>query len=131
MPKRILHSLAQGGAVSPVWPAYVSLGGILFGFFSIPSDGGAIVLIPMFLTAGAVIGCGMVAHFVNKQVQCGRYIVQMGLALMILASMARTFSLWGVSQNGAGSNILASLVWGWITVGCALLFICSWIRGLG
>lgn len=130
MPKRLIHNLAQGGALSPVWPCYVSFGGILFGLFSIPSTGGAIILIPMFLTAGAVIGCGMSIHFLAKNKPCGRYIVMIGLALMILSSCTRAFSLWGVSQDGAGSNVLAFLVWAWITVGCGILFISTWLRGL-
>lgn len=130
MIQRLLRFLADGSAVSQIWPGYVSFGGIVFGLFSIPSSGGAIVLIPMFLTAGAVIGCGMIVQVMSRDKPCGRYLVQVGLALMILASWTRAISLWGIDQNGAGSNILASIVWGWITIGCGLLFISIWLRGL-
>jgi hypothetical protein len=131
MPKRIFHDLVQGGAISPVWPCYVSFGGIAFGLFSIPSTGGAIILIPMFLTAGAVIGCGMFTNFLAKGNRRSQYMVLTGVALMILASWTRTIALWGIDQNGTGSNVLASIVWGWITIGCILLFIAVWMRGLG
>lgn len=130
MPKRLIHSLAKGEPLSVIWPYYVSFGAICFGCFSIPSSGAAIVLIPMFLIAGLVIGFSMLTHRWDDGNPCTRYLVVTGLALMLVASWTRAISVWGVDQNGAGSNILASVVWIWITIGIALLMIAVWVRGL-
>lgn len=130
MPKRIIHNLAKGDKISPIWPCYVSFGGITFGILSISSTGGAIILIPMFLTAGAVIGCGMFTHLLSKNKPYGRYLIQIGLALMILSSWTRSISLWNITQNGVGSNFITSIIWVWIILGCGMLFITIWFRGL-
>lgn len=130
MPKRVIHSLSKGEPLSLVWPCYISFGAIMFGLFSIPSSGAAIALIPMFLISGAVIAFGVSLHTVCATRQCSRYIVVNGIALMLLASWTRTVTVWGVNQSGAGSSILASVCWGWITIGCGLLLISVWVRGL-
>lgn len=72
----------------------------------------------------------MVAHRWDSNKACTRYLVVVGLALMILASWTRAISVWGVNQHGAGSPILASVVWMWITTGMILFLIAVWIRGL-
>lgn len=130
MPKRFIRHMAKSGPIPVVWVFYISLGATLIGLFSIPSQGSAIVLIPMFLTVGAVTTFGIILRCIPGHRECSRYVVVVGLALMILASWTRAISLWGVDQGGAGSNILATLVWGWITLGCVLLFIAVWMRGI-
>lgn len=130
MPKRLIHSLAKGDPVSLIWPSYIALGGVLFGCFSIPSQGAAIVLIPMFLIAGLVIGSSMVAHRWDNNKERTRYLVVFGLALMILASWTRAISVWGIDQHGAGSNVLASVVWLWIVTGLILFTVVVWVRGI-
>lgn len=130
MPKRLIRCLGRGGPVSLVWPLYICFGAIAFGVFSIPSTGAAIVLIPMFFTAGAVVAFGVYMHHVCESKECSRFIVVIGVALMLLASWTRALSVWGINQDGAGSNLIASVVWGWITIGCGLLLIAVWVRGL-
>lgn len=130
MPGKLIHSLAQGEPLSIIWPCYVSVGAIGFGCFSIPSSGAAIVLIPMFLTAGLVIGFSMIVHRWDDSKTCTRYLVVTGLALMMLASWTRAVSVWGIDQHGAGSNMLATVVWVWITFGIALFLMAVWVRGL-
>lgn len=130
MPKRLFHALSCGGPVSVIWSFYVGIGAVVFGIFSVPSKGSAVVLIPMFLTSGVITALGTFMLFKKEIKECARFLTVVGLFLMTVASWTRAVSLWGVDQQGAGSNILATLVWVWITLGCILLLIAVWMRGL-
>lgn len=130
MPQRIIHGLAKGGEVSLIWPSYVSFGGITFGLFSIPSSGSARILIPLFLAAGVLIGSGVLFELSSHDKARVSQLTLIGLSIMILAGCARAISLWGIDQQGAGSNVLASIVWCWITLGCVFLFVAVWLRGV-
>jgi FtsH-binding integral membrane protein len=131
MPDRLIAILSKGGPLPRLWPIYIAFGAISFGFLSIPSTGAAIVLIPMFLMAGVAILYGCMVCPRHNQPISGRRLTVIGLALMVVASWTRGIALWGVGQHGAGSAILATVVWAWITVGCVFLLIAVWTRGLG
>jgi hypothetical protein len=53
-----------------------------------------------------------------------------GLAVMTVASWCRSVILWGIDQRGAGAAVLATFVWWWIAVGCVMLMISVWARGV-
>lgn len=114
-------TLGAGGPVNKAWLTYSGIGCVIFGLFSIPSTGYSICLIPMFILAGLII---LIGSFLSRQ------IVIFGLALMTLTSWFRGVVLWNLEQDGAGSVVLASLVWSWITIGSVMLLVSVWIRGI-
>lgn len=128
---RIIDTLSLGEPLPRLWVLYFGTGSICFGLLSYPSSGTAKVLIPMFILSGLtnLYACVLSAKR-DPTLESARKISFFGLGLMILASWTRAVIIWGVGQHGAGSTILASSVWLWITGGCAFLLIAVWQRGL-
>jgi hypothetical protein len=134
MPERIIRELAKGGPLSRVWVAFMSIGAMGVGVLSVPSTGAAVVLIPMFLVAGFLCLAGCFAPYRPRpdrhSMLRGRARIMSGLALMMMSAWCRSLALWGTDQHGAGSQILATFVWWWIAVGCIMLMISVWARGV-
>lgn len=130
LPTRIVEILTTGGTIPRLWILYFSFGAITFGMLSYPSHGAAIVLIPLFLLAGifGIYGC-WISYASSNQLKSGEKAVNIGMSLMIVASWTRTVLIWGLTQDGLGSDILASIVWLWITVGALFLLIAVSQRG--
>lgn len=130
-PTRIVEILITGEGTPRLWVLYFSFGAITFGMLSYPSRGAAIVLIPLFLLAGifGIYGC-IISPIRNKTLTAGEKQVNIGMSLMIVASWTRAVLVWGITPNNLGVNILASVVWVWITIGAVFLFIAVSQRGL-
>lgn len=126
----MFSNLSKGGPLNSVWVVYVAVGGMFIGLFSIPSSGSAVILIPLFISAGITILIGTRIHDKNNVHYKNRRTIVAGLSLMSIAGWTRAIVLWGTEQNGAGSNILPTLVWVWITIGLVMLLISTWTRGV-
>lgn len=126
----IFINLSKGGPLSRIWVLYVGVGGMFIGLFSIPSKGSAIILIPLFIISGLTILCGAMLSSKKHDRYNGRRIIAVGLSLMSVAGWTRAIVLWGTEQHGAGSNVLPTLVWVWITIGLVMLLITTWTRGV-
>ena len=131
VPWNIIADLSQGDPLPRIWVVYLGGGGLAFGIVSIPSTGIAVGLIPMFIAAGilCLYGCFVMEYPGTEGIRSKKTVAS-GMALMILASWTRGIVVWGLGQHGAGSDILATAVWAWITIGACFLFISVWTRGL-
>jgi hypothetical protein len=130
-PDRIVAILSLGESLPRIWAIYFGFGGVTFGMLSYPSKGTAVALIPLFLLSGVITlyGCTFAAKR-DKTLDLSRKIISYGLALMILAAWTRAILVYGLVQQTAGSQILASAVWIWITIGSTFLLISIWQRGV-
>lgn len=130
LPTRIVEILTTGGTIPRLWILYFSFGAISVGMLSYPSHGAAIILIPLFLSAGifGVYGC-WISYIDNNKIKFGEKLVNVGMSLMVVASWTRAVLIWGLSQGDLGSHALASVVWLWITIGAIFLLIAVSQRG--
>jgi hypothetical protein len=134
MPDRIIRALSKGGPLSRVWIAFFAIGATGCGLLSIPATGSAVVLVPLFLVAGVLCMFGCFTPHKPKAdrhpLLRGRARIMSGLALMSMAAWCRSVILWGLDQRGAGASILATFVWCWIAIGCVMLMVSVWARGV-
>lgn len=121
--RRVAASLSHGGPLSRVWIAHVTFGGVLFGVLSLPSDGLALGLVPLFALAGVLSGAGCWRG--------SRRLVCAGVGVLIVAAWTRGLALWGTDQHGVGGNLIASFAWWWIAVALIWLLIAVAQRGVG
>lgn len=128
MHERFVSLLAKGGPLNRLWLTHAAIGAGVFGVFSIPSTGSAIILIPMFLLSCFLILSGSFVSGRKEGTDQGRKLVVSGLGVMAVAAWTRSIALLGVDQRGAGSSMLATLVW--IAAGLVMLLISTWMRGI-
>lgn len=121
--QRLISALSSGGPISRVWLGHVAVGALGVGVLSVPSVGPPVALIPLFLIAG--VACAA-ACWQPKLI----HTAVAGLGVFAMASWARAVALWGLSQGGVGSNVLASFVWTWIAGSGVLLMVSVWTRGV-
>jgi hypothetical protein len=127
----IINNLVEGEEIPRLWILYFSFGAITFGMLSYPFHGAAFILIPMFIFAGlfGLLGC-FITLIDAKTLEDGKIYVNIGMSLMVVASWTRAVLVWGLEQHGVGNNIIASVVWVWITIGALFLLIAVSQRGL-
>lgn len=130
MLKHILRQLDESGPVHVVWTFYIGIGAFLFGVFSYPSDGPRNALIVLFGLAGLLTLSGSLLYTKHTNYRLSTNLVRYGLFVMMVAAWFRGVTLYGLDQEGAGSSILASLVWSWISVGQAMVLATVQTKGL-
>lgn len=82
------------------------------GLLSYPSSGPPVVLIVLFLWAAT--------HTFGGLWLDSSKLVSRGLMLLGIASGLRAIAVWNVSQQGAGSNLIAAFTWAMIALGCGM-----------
>lgn len=129
MIKHFINTMINVGPLHVVWLIYSGIGSLAFGVFSIPSHGLAVVLIPLFISAGLIL---LLAVPVSRRGNLlkARTIASVGLAILTISAWGRGLALLGLDQQGNGSPILASLVWSWLCVGFSLMLVSVRVRGV-
>lgn len=117
--RKFVRSLAHG---SLAWVILFALAAFQFCLFSIPSTGWARTLIPGFFATGVLLAVGAYSGKTRIAVYGG--------GLFVACSIARATFLWGIDQGGAGSNVLASIVWIWIALACLCFTLAIDHRGI-
>lgn len=130
MHDRFIKRLSRGGPLNKVWLIHTAAGASVFGFFSIPSEGSAALLVPLFLTSSFMIFYGILVCPMRNSERTVRIVTVCGLGSMAVACWTRGIVLWGLDLGGAGSNILPTLVCVWISCGLVMLMVSTWARGV-
>lgn len=104
------------------WLVLYAIGAFQFALLSIPSAGLAILLVPCFAVSGATIAIG-------TWLRSGP-IAALGLLALGVTAITRGFALWGIDQNGVGSNLIASFAWFWIAALSMLFALAVYYKGI-